>query len=103
MDELLDKTLTYKTMTPEDECWWKFEFRAEGGPGPTKWSWQAYRKRPGATFYTYQGPMSEVEVFSRLLRTGSNRLTDEDRLDLLFWLYLGGLQSFLESRNIKEE
>ena len=97
-EPLLDRTRKYIVWTP-DECWWQFKWECTTDQTGTHWFWRAYRKRPGAAAFTAQDRWDELEVLQRLTEF-SYGLDQDDKIDLMNFLYRGGIEEFFKKTKL---
>lgn len=90
----LDTDQLYMVMGPDEKIWlFCYETRFESDREKCT-SWQAYTEKPGEMVVP-QGPRTERQVLS-FLNKHEHQLDDDDKFNLMFWVYRGGLESFLK-------
>jgi hypothetical protein len=82
---MLDAKKIYGCRTT-DECHWRFKYESINTMEGIRSEWRAHRRRPGVTAWAPQGSYPEMEILQRL-DDNNKPLTDDDRLDLMVFLY----------------
>ena len=94
---LLDITRKYILLGP-DEWVWIFSYdSSKDAIGEVFSSWQAYAQKPGGLALPQGGrtEMEVIEFFDKHWR----QLDDDDKMNLILFLYHGGLESFLKENH----
>lgn len=100
--DLLDQSRKFVVLGSDEKIWFfAYELDSTSQDRISMYYWQAYSQLPGGIVMP-EGPWAEDAVL-RFLNKHGHKLDSEDRVDLLFFLYLGGFERYLKKNRIKEK
>jgi hypothetical protein len=100
---LLDQSRKFVILGQDERIWlFVYEPTPDTDTGLSDYYWQAYSQKPGLLFVP-EGPWAEDAIVRFLEKHGTHPLDSEDKLDLLLYLHLGGLEVYLKKNRIKGE